>query len=182
MRSISGRAGWARSRSGGWPVLKARPMDPNDQVADVARTIQLAIAPVFLLTALGTMLNVFSTRLGRIVDRARVLTDRLPSAPEARRAEWVEEIEVLGQRRQLVHIAITCATSASLLMCVMIAVAFVASMLHMHSAMVIAGLFVATMVAFILALVFYLREILWAVAYARRRSDDLVRRERSSVE
>jgi hypothetical protein len=156
-------------------------MDGAEQVADVTRTIQLAIAPVFLLTALGTMLAVFSTRLGRVVDRARVLTDRLPNATEARRIELVDEIKVLGRRRHLVHMAITCATSAALLVCMMIAVAFVASMLDMRSAMIVAGLFVATMLAFIAALLFYLREILWAVAYARR-TEDAARHSRPSAE
>ncbi len=49
-------------------------------VESIAHTIQLSIAPVFLLTALGTFMAVLSTRLGRIVDRARILGDRLPAA------------------------------------------------------------------------------------------------------
>ncbi len=157
-------------------------MLPHEQVADVARTIQLAIAPVFLLPALDTMLNVFSTRLGRIVDRARELSERLPHASGSRRAALVDEIQSLGKRRTLVHIAITCATSAALLMCLMIATLFIASMLELRTAMVIAGLFVATMLGFIAALVFYLRGILWAVAYARKHSDELVREQRASME
>src|SRR4029077_16254586 len=48
-----------------------------DNVIDVARLIQLAVAPVFLLTAVGTMIGVLSTRLGRAVDRTRYLEERL---------------------------------------------------------------------------------------------------------
>lgn len=154
----------------------------EEHITDVAQTIQLAIAPVFLLTALGTMLSVFSARLGRIVDRARLLSDRMPSASADRRASMVEEIAVLGQRRGLVHVAITCATVAALLVCVMIAVAFVGSILHMDTARIIAGLFIAVMAAFITALVYFLREILRAVAHVRSDSEDTLRRERSSAE
>jgi Protein of unknown function (DUF2721) len=44
---------------------------PADHLQDITHTIQLAVAPVFLLTALGTTLGVLASRLGRIVDRAR---------------------------------------------------------------------------------------------------------------
>ena len=51
-------------------------MNLESPLTTVAHTIQLSVAPVFLLTALGTFLAVLSTRLGRIVDRARVLGER----------------------------------------------------------------------------------------------------------
>jgi hypothetical protein len=39
----------------------------------VAHAIQLAVAPVFLLSGIGAILAVMTNRLGRIIDRARVL-------------------------------------------------------------------------------------------------------------
>jgi hypothetical protein len=45
----------------------------------IAKTIQLSVAPVFLLTAIGTMLAVLVGRLNRIVDRARILEEHLAS-------------------------------------------------------------------------------------------------------
>jgi hypothetical protein len=47
------------------------------QLGDISHTIQLAIAPVFLLTGVGTKLAVLTNRLARIIDRSRVLEDRL---------------------------------------------------------------------------------------------------------
>ena len=49
----------------------------NIQVGDVGHIIQLAIAPVFLLTGVCTNLMVLTNRLARIIDRSRVLEDRL---------------------------------------------------------------------------------------------------------
>jgi hypothetical protein len=138
-------------------------MPALEHVTDITHTIQLAIAPVFLLTALGTMLSVFSARLGRIVDRARILSERLPQASGDKRGAMFAEIADLGRRRHFVNIAITCATSAALLVCVLIAVAFLGAILRVDTARLIAGLFVAAMAAFIAALVFFLREILIAV-------------------
>ena len=53
-------------------------MSPESHLADISRVIQLAIAPVFLLTAIGTLINVLAGRLGRAVDRRRTLEDRFP--------------------------------------------------------------------------------------------------------
>ena len=46
----------------------------------VAHAIELAVAPVFLLTGIAAILAVMMNRLGRIIDRARVLEDRLDNA------------------------------------------------------------------------------------------------------
>ena len=43
------------------------------QVGDIGHIIQLSVAPVFLLTGVGTNLMVLTNRLGRITDRSRVL-------------------------------------------------------------------------------------------------------------
>jgi hypothetical protein len=50
-----------------------------NEIDEIAHVIQLSIAPVFLLTGVGTLLNVLSGRLARIIDRARVLEQRLES-------------------------------------------------------------------------------------------------------
>lgn len=43
----------------------------QSSAADIAHLIQLAVAPVFLLAGIGSMLNVLAQRLARVVDRAR---------------------------------------------------------------------------------------------------------------
>ena len=55
---------------------RRRPQDrrmADNGLSDITHTIQLAVAPVFLLSALGTTLSVLTTRLSRIIDRARLL-------------------------------------------------------------------------------------------------------------
>jgi MFS family permease len=137
-------------------------------VSDIARTIQLAIAPVFLLTALGTILGVFSNRLGRIVDRTRVLSERMRDSQHAQlHAAMRSELEQLAGRRRLVNYAIGCATAAALFVCLLIAAAFFGSLLQLNVSRVLAALFIVAMLAFIAALVFFLREVLVAVASTR---------------
>src|SRR3979409_295675 len=74
-----------------------------DNVIDVTRLIQLAVAPVFLLTAVGTIIGVLSNRLGRAVDRSRTLEERLRQLqPEAQKAARTE-LNLLSRRVRLVY-------------------------------------------------------------------------------
>ena len=134
----------------------------------VAHTIQLAIAPVFLLTALGTFLGVLSNRLGRIVDRARVLEEqRIPAAPPAAQGRLHQELTLLGRRRHLVNLAITADVTAALLVCAIISELFIGQMMRANVSRAAAVLFVAAMLAFTAALLLFLREIVLAVASIR---------------
>ncbi len=142
-------------------------MPPQSPISDVTHVIQLSIAPVFLLTAAGTLLGVFSTRLGRIVDRWRKLLERRRAVTPAQAAELGQELDLLRLRRKLVNTAITFATAAALLVCILIATAFLGSVLRWDSSHAVAGLFIAAMVAFIGALLSFLAEVLIAVGNVR---------------
>jgi hypothetical protein len=139
---------------------------PDSILQDITHTIQLAVAPVFLLTALGTTLSVFTTRLARIVDRARRVEGRLGEQGAARDAT-VRELRMLEARARLIHWALTLGTSAALLVCLLIAVAFVGYLFAARAATVMAVLFVAAMAAYVGALVCFLREIFGAIATMR---------------
>ena len=130
----------------------------------VARVIELAVAPVFLLTAVGTILGVLSNRLARIIDRARVLNDRLPRTEPGGQAAIHRELELLIRRRTLVNFAITFGTMTALLVCMLIAAAFISAMLQVNASMAVAVLFVLAMFSFIGALLFFLREIVLAAS------------------
>ncbi len=134
---------------------------------DVYRVIQLAVAPVFLLTAVGTILGVLSGRLARIVDRTRVLLERLPATAADARRRIEEELTILLRRRRLVNLAITSGTTSALLVCVLIASAFVGYIVHVDLSILLAVLFIAAMLAFVGALVLFLREVLVAVRNLR---------------
>ena len=147
-------------------------MGPDDQLADIAHTIQLAVAPVFLLTALGTVLNVLTSRLSRVVDRTRVLSLRIDStagsAPvPATALRPQDELALLWRRRILVNRAITCATMAALLVCLVVLLAFLGFMLHQNFSRAIALLFIGAMAMFIGALLLFLREIVLTVSSVR---------------
>ena len=99
-------------------------MPPETQISAIAHVIQLAIAPVFLISGVATLLSVLANRLGRIVDRARVLEAKLELPDEAKRAPMLEELSRLSRRARLVNLAITFCTICALLICVTIATLF----------------------------------------------------------
>jgi hypothetical protein len=134
----------------------------SNPTTDIAHVIQMAIAPVFLLSSLGTILSVLSTRLGRIVDRTRVLLGLRDGADEVRKVKIEAELKLLVSRRATINRSITFATAAALLVCVLIAVAFMGSLVDVNTGAAVATLFVLAMVAFISSLLFFLREVLVA--------------------
>lgn len=139
-------------------------------VTDIARIIQLAVAPVFLLTAIGTILSALTNRLGRIVDRRRVLEDRLratvaDATEEAK--EDVEELTLLAQRIRLIYHAIMLAVVGGLLICLLVATAFMGVFISIDLARVVSTLFILSMFALIGCLGLLLREVFLAVKTGR---------------
>jgi hypothetical protein len=129
------------------------------QLGNVGQIIQLAIAPVFLLTGVGTNLAVLSNRLGRIIDRSRVLEDRIHAATTSDHSEAYAELETLYQRAHLINRAITLSTACALLVCLVIATLFLGGALRLALSQFIALLFVLSMVSLIGSYVYLLREI-----------------------
>ncbi|MEW5742315.1 MAG: DUF2721 domain-containing protein [Myxococcota bacterium] len=135
----------------------------SPELQDITHTIQVAVAPVFLLSAIGTTLAVFSTRLGRVVDRARFLEKELQHTPGEGRHELVNELRRLDQRSRLINWALTSGTFAALLVCLLIALAFLGYLFSVNAGYVVATLFIVAMVAIVLSLVFFLREVFLAI-------------------
>ena len=137
-----------------------------EHVADITRIIQLAVAPVFLLTAIGTILSALNNRLGRIVDRRRVVQERLrqgDSGDAERLKDDAYELELLARRIGLIYHAIVMAIVCALLICLLVASAFVGVFVAFDMARLIGTLFILAMLALIGSLWLLLREVFLAV-------------------
>jgi hypothetical protein len=133
----------------------------------IAYVIQLAVAPVFLLTGIGAILAVMTSRLGRIIDRARMLEESLDGAAPDLLTGLRADLGVLSRRAQLIYRAITLCTTTALLICTVIAVLFLSASLHFNATIPVTILFVAAMATFFLGLVWFLREIYLATVNLR---------------
>lgn len=143
-------------------------MEPSLQVSGIAHVIQLSVAPVFLVTGIGAMLSVLSFRLGRAVDRARVLEDFLCAIQDPPRIAGIHrELEIISVRTGLMNWAITLCTTSALLICLVIMVLFVGALINLNIATPIAVLFILSMVTLIASLLVFLKEIRLATANLR---------------
>ena len=137
-----------------------------EHVTDITRIIQLAVAPVFLLTAIGTLLSALNNRLGRIVDRRRVIEDRLRKGlPEGEQPgkDDVEELELLARRIRFIYHAIVLAIVCALLICLLVASAFLGVFVTVDIARLIGTLFILAMFALFGSLWMLLKEVFLAV-------------------
>lgn len=134
-------------------------MQTITDITDVAHVIQLAVAPVFLLTGIGAILGVLINRLGRVVDRFRTLENLPPDLPEAANAAARMEMRRLSRRARMVHWAIGLCTSSALLVCMVIATMFIGSVTSVQTPNLIANLFIVAMLALVIGLLCFLREI-----------------------
>jgi hypothetical protein len=136
-------------------------------VPEIAGVIQLAIAPVFLLTAIGTVIAALNIRLGRAVDRRRELEGRVPSLPAAELAPAREELAVIARRIRFVYFAILSAVVSGLFVCLLIAGAFLGAFVRTDLSYTIGAMFVFAVLALIACLLLFLREIFLAVSTPR---------------
>jgi hypothetical protein len=144
-----------------------------NSAVDVPHVIQLAVAPVFLLSGIGVTLGVLTTRLSRIIDRARLLETQLPETTGTTHEIAVTELATLSRRAHLVNRGITLCTAGALFVCLLIACLFIGSLLDRALVVLLAGLFVAAMVALIGGYISFLQEILLAtrsLRFGRTRS------------
>ena len=139
--------------------------DPH--VPEIAGVIQLAVAPVFLLTAVGTVIAALNIRLGRAVDRRRVLEQTLPSMPAQEIQSARAELETIARRIRYVYLAILCAVVSGLFICLLIAGAFLGAFVRTDLSYTIGAMFVFAMLGLTACLLLFLREIFLAVSTPR---------------
>ncbi len=115
---------------------------------------------MFLLAGIAGLLGVLSTRLARIVDRARVIERRIPQAKrEEQRVLLRRETTVLWRRIALINWAIRLCVTGALAVCLVIVALFLGELVVFNIATPIAVLFVLAMVLIVSGLVFLLCEV-----------------------
>jgi Protein of unknown function (DUF2721) len=132
----------------------------ESQVVALGHVIQLAVAPVFLLSGVSGLLGVLTNRLARIIDRARYLEEQAARVGQGGEQERIhQELRLLSHRARLINTAVSLCTLCALLICAVIVALFVAAFLVTKVALVIGLIFTAAMLALFSGLVSFLREI-----------------------
>ena len=133
----------------------------------IVHAIQLAIAPVFLLSGIAALLGVMANRLARIIDRARMLEQTWAGLDETTRAAARLEVGYLERRRHLASWSINFCTGAALLLCIVIITLFVEEFFGTDLKWLAGILFITVMMALIGGLSSFLREVYLATHTGR---------------
>lgn len=147
-------------------------------VTDIARTIQLAVAPVFLLAGIGAFMNVIAGRLNRVVDRSRVLEQLHAGSTGSEHDRQVWELRLLDRRISLASNAIFLCVASAITVCVVVTLLFVAELANLQYGTSVSILFVLSMALLAIGLVLFLIETRIAVHGIRVREELLERQTR----
>ena len=139
--------------------------DPH--IPEIATVIQLAVAPVFMLTAVGTIIAALNIRLGRAVDRRNDLEEKLPRMVPEETPSAHQELDAIARRIHFVYLSIVAAVISGLFICLLIAGAFVATFVRTDISYTIGTMFALAVVALTASLLLFLREIFLAVSTPR---------------
>ena len=142
----------------------------ENHLPEISSVIQLAVAPVFMLTAVGTLIAALNFRLGRAVDRRRSLERRRAKMGEAELDAVRDELDTIAHRIRYTYYAILAAVISALFVCLLIFSAFLGAFVRVDLSTTIGTMFVLAIVALVACLLLFLREIFLAVSTPRHVS------------
>ncbi len=150
-------------------------MQSTQEVSTIAHVIELAIAPVFLITGIGSLLAVMSNRLARIIDRSRQIEDKWQHLDQSQILDAEAELSSLAKRARLASFAINFCAFATLTVCLLIATLFLDAFIGTNLRWFVGGLFVLSMFSLSGGIVCFLREVHIAMLSLRIGSPNKVR-------
>ena len=133
----------------------------------IAQTIQLALAPVFVLVAIGNIMNILSTRLGRVVDRSRVLQELHGTTTGDEHDAVVREIRTVDRRIAMISRAILTLVLSGLTIGLCVALLFLEELLDVNLQQAAAAAFIVAIALLMIALTLFMRETRHATAVLR---------------
>ncbi len=143
----------------------------------IAQTIQLALAPVFVLVAIGNIMNILSTRLGRVVDRSRYLLERYTETRGTDHDKVVREIRSLDRRISIIGRAILLLVLSGLTIGFVVALLFLEEVAGANLQNAAAAAFILAIALLMWALLLFMKETRMASA-ALRIPEEFLERER----
>ncbi|WP_231733718.1 MULTISPECIES: DUF2721 domain-containing protein [unclassified Sphingomonas] len=147
-------------------------------ISTVAATIQISIAPVFLLAGIAGILNVLVGRMARVVDRARKLEQLHPVSTGAEHERHVWELRLIDRRLSVINTSIWLCVASAIAICLVVALLFGAEIVHLDIGVVVAAAFIASMLLLTSGLIAFLFEVRLSVQAVHVR-EELLERDRA---
>jgi hypothetical protein len=127
-------------------------------ILDVSNAIRDAVAPVFLLTGIGSILSVLVNRLGRAIDRSRTLN----ALNTEQRKKYLVELDIIMQRTVWMRWSVGLFIFAGLCVALSVAAIFIGVAIRINLPDFVLLTFISAMFSLIFGLLCFLREIILA--------------------
>ena len=128
-------------------------------VTQLIPVLQTAIGPVILISGIGLLLLTMTNRLGRAIDRARILVGNLPNTTETRRDKIAAQLQILWRRARLIRLAIALASVSALAAAILIIALFLTALWQIETSWIIVILFIVCMLCLIGSLALFIHDI-----------------------
>ena len=135
--------------------------------------LQTALTPAFLLVALGSLLNLFTGRLARIVDRSRILQHEYSKTTDHEHRLIVCELRDLEKRISIVNRSIGLGVLSAITVCVLISLLFAMGFGQFDLSIYVSASFVIAMILMAASLIMFLREVNYAIVNLHIREEFL---------
>ncbi len=140
-------------------------------VTQLVPVLQTAIGPVILISGIGLLLLTMTNRLGRAIDRARILVGTLPDTTETRRVKIAAQLQILWRRARLIRLAIALASVSALAAAILIIVLFLTALWQIETSWIIVILFIVCMLCLIGSLALFIHDINQSLAALKLELD-----------
>ena len=131
--------------------------------ADLLKIIQAAIAPVVLISGVGLLLLTLSARLGRIVDRTRIVAAERRTVGDGGREMLSTQLAVLRKRARLIRFALALSATSVALVSLLIIGLFLGLMLNWNMTVPCTFLFIGSLLSLVTAMLIFVRELFEAL-------------------
>ena len=132
---------------------------PTTPLHEIVQVLQVAIGPVILISGVGLLLLTMTNRLGRAIDRARLLKAELSQRTGEDREQALAQVAIIYRRARMVRLSIILAALSALLASALIITLFVTALLHSEQAILVSIIFIACMTALFASLVAFICDI-----------------------
>jgi hypothetical protein len=132
---------------------------PSTSLTELIPVLQIAIAPVILISGVGLLLLSLTNRFGRAVDRARQIHHEMRGAAAADRPRLAHQVEVFYRRARLIQLSIVMGALSALFAALLILALFLAALMKCESAVVISLIFICCLVSLVASLIIFIMDI-----------------------
>jgi hypothetical protein len=128
-------------------------------VAELIPVLQTAIGPVILISGVGLLILSMTNRLGRAVDRARLIGAQLAEIGAAQRHPLEAQLRILWKRARVIRSAIALAAASALAAALLVILIFITAITGLDASRITVGLFTICMSLLIVSLVLFIHDI-----------------------